>query len=133
MVNECFASGSGRKKLVGVSFLKLVSLKEYFCKSSISTYLVFLVVSHLITASSFFASILTIHGNRVGLHTWAVVPAGQLQDVGIELFHTLHKLTNADTLGFLQHVPDVVPLLLCHVVGEHGEKVEHDTVFERLA
>ncbi len=31
-----------------------------------------------------------VHGNRVGLHAWAVVPAGQLQDVGIELFHMLH-------------------------------------------
>ncbi len=74
-----------------------------------------------------------VHGNRVHFHTWAVVPAGQLQDVGIELFHTLQKLTNADMLGFLQHVCDIVPLLLCRVVGEHGEKVEDDTVFERLA
>ncbi len=65
-----------------------------------------------------------VHGNRVRFHAWAVVTAGQLQDVGIELFHTLHKLTNADALGFLQHVCDVVPLLLCRVVGEHGEKVE---------
>ncbi len=56
-----------------------------------------------------------------------------MQDVGIELFHMLHKLTNADALGFLQHVRDLVPLLLCLIVGEHGEKVEHDTVFERLA
>jgi hypothetical protein len=74
-----------------------------------------------------------VHRNRVGLHAWAIVPAEQLQDVGIELFHTLHKLMNADALGFLQHVRDVVPLLLCCVVGEHGEKVEHGTVFERLA
>ena len=55
-----------------------------------------------------------------------------MQDVGIELFYTLHKLTNADALGFLQHVRDVVPLLLSRVVGEHGEKVEHDAVLERL-
>jgi hypothetical protein len=73
-----------------------------------------------------------VHGNRVCLHAWAVVPAGQLQDVGIELFRTLHKLMNAEALGFLQHVCDVVPLLLSPVVGEHGEKVERDTVFERL-
>jgi hypothetical protein len=45
-----------------------------------------------------------VHGNGVGLHAWAVVLAGQLRDVGIELFHTLHKLTNANALGFLQHV-----------------------------
>ena len=32
-----------------------------------------------------------------------------------------------------QHVRDVVPLLLSRVVGEHGEKVEHDTAFERHA
>jgi hypothetical protein len=51
-------------------------------------------------------------------------------DVGIELFHTLHKLTNADALGFLQNVRDVVPLLLSRVVGEHGEKVEGHTVFK---
>ncbi len=71
------------------------------------------------------------HGNRVCLHAWAVVlPAGQLRDVGIELFHTLHKLTNAVALGFLQHVCDIVPLLLCPVVGEQGEKVEHHTVFK---
>jgi hypothetical protein len=74
-----------------------------------------------------------VHGNCVLFHAWAVVPAGQLRDVGIELFHMLHKLTNADVLGFLQHVRDVVPLLLCRVVGEHGEKVEPDTVLERLA
>jgi hypothetical protein len=74
-----------------------------------------------------------VHGNRVRFHAWAVVPAGQLRGVGIELFHTLHKLTNADALGFLQHICDVVPLLLCHVVGEHSEKVEHDIVFKRLA
>ncbi len=41
----------------------------------------------------------------------------------IELFHTLHKLTNADVQGFLQHVRDVVPLLLFRVVGEHGDEV----------
>jgi hypothetical protein len=69
-----------------------------------------------------------VHENHVCLHAWAVVPAGQLQDVGIKLFHVLHKLKKADALGFLQHVRDVVPLLLCHVVGEHGEKVEHHTV-----
>ncbi len=45
----------------------------------------------------------------------------------------LHKLTNADAMGFLQHVPDVVPLLLSHAIGEHGEKVEHHAVLLRLA
>jgi hypothetical protein len=65
------------------------------------------------------------------LHAWAVVPAGQLCNVGVELLYTLHKLTNADALGFLQHVHDIVPLLLSRAIGEHGEKVEHHTVFER--
>ena len=40
-----------------------------------------------------------VHGNHGCLHAWDVVPAGQLQNVGVELLHTLHKLTNADTLG----------------------------------
>ena len=56
-----------------------------------------------------------------------------MRDVGVELLHTLHNLTNADALGFLQHVRDVVPLLLSRVVREHGEKVECHTVFELLA
>jgi hypothetical protein len=55
-----------------------------------------------------------------------------LQDVGNELLYTLHKLTNADTLGFLQHVRDAVPLMLIRAIGEHCEKVEHNTVFKRL-
>jgi hypothetical protein len=75
-----------------------------------------------------------VHGNRVLLHTWAVVPAGQLCNLGVELLYMLHKLTNADALGFLQHVCDIVPLLLrlSRAIGEHGEKVEHHTVLERL-
>ena len=72
------------------------------------------------------------HGNRDLLHAWAVILAGQLCNVGIELLYMLHKLTNADVLGFLQHVRDIVPLLLSHAIGEHGEKVEHHAVFERL-
>ncbi len=42
----------------------------------------------------------------------------------------LHKLMNADALWFLQHVRDVVPLVLSRIIGELGEKVEHHTVFE---
>jgi hypothetical protein len=42
-----------------------------------------------------------INGNRGCLHARALVPAGQLQDVTVELLHTLHKLMNADALGFL--------------------------------
>jgi hypothetical protein len=40
------------------------------------------------------------------LHAWAVVPAGQLQDVQVELLHTLRKLMNAGALGLPQHVRD---------------------------
>ncbi len=42
----------------------------------------------------------------------------------------LHKLTNADMLGLLEHIHDVAPFLLSRVIGEHGEKVEHHTVIE---
>ena len=72
------------------------------------------------------------HRNCGHLHIWAVVSAGQLQDLGVKLLHTLHKLTNADVLGFLQHVCDILPLLLSHAIGEHGEEEEHHTVFKRL-
>ncbi len=64
------------------------------------------------------------------LDTWAVVPAWQLCNVGIELLHMLHKLMHADTLGFLEHVHQVVHFLLSRVVGEHGEKVEHHAVIK---
>ena len=73
-----------------------------------------------------------VHGNRVLLHAWAEVPAGQLQDVGVELLHVLHKLTNADAMRFFQRIYDLVPLLLSHAIGKHSEKVEHHTVVERL-
>ncbi len=69
-----------------------------------------------------------IHRNCGWLHAWVVVPAGQLQYVGVELLHMLHKLRNADVLGFLEHVCDAVLLLLSRTVGEHGEEVEHRTV-----
>jgi hypothetical protein len=55
----------------------------------------------------------------------------ELQDVGVELLHMLHKLTNADPLGFLEHVRDIVPLLLSHAIGEHSEEVKHNTEVER--
>jgi hypothetical protein len=64
-----------------------------------------------------------ICGSSLGVHTWAVVVAWQLHDVGVELFHMLHKLTHADLLGLLEYVCQGVPLLLSCVVGKHGEKV----------
>ncbi len=72
-----------------------------------------------------------VHGNCTGLGAWAVEPAGQLRNVGVELFYRLNKL-NTDALGFLEHVRDVIPLLLSCYVGKHSAKVEHDTVIERL-
>jgi hypothetical protein len=59
--------------------------------------------------------------------------AGQLCYVGVELFYTLLKLMHADALGFLEHVCDVVLLLLSRVVGKHGVKVEHHAVIKWLA
>ncbi len=66
----------------------------------------------------------------LGLASWAVVPVGQLRNVGVELFYMLHKLTHTDALGFLEHVHDVVPFLLSCVVGKHDEKVEHHAVIK---
>ncbi len=60
----------------------------------------------------------------------AVEPAGQLHNVGVELFYMLHKLGFTDALGFLEHLCDVVPLLLSHIVGNFGEKVEHHAVIK---
>jgi hypothetical protein len=53
-----------------------------------------------------------------------------MHNVGVELFYTLHKLMHADTLGFLEHVHDVVLLLLSCIIGKHSEKVEHHAVIE---
>ncbi len=61
---------------------------------------------------------------------WAVVSAGQLRNVGIELLYTLYKLTYANPLGLLEHVEKVVLLLLSSVVWKHSEKVKHDAVVE---
>jgi hypothetical protein len=61
---------------------------------------------------------------------WAVVPAGQLRDLGIELLYALYKLAYANPLGLLEHVGKVVLLLLSCVVQKHSEKVKHDAVVE---
>ncbi len=59
---------------------------------------------------------LYIHVNCTGLGAWAVEPARHLCDVGHELFYMLHKLRYTDALWLLEHVPDIVPLLLSRVV-----------------
>ncbi len=57
--------------------------------------------------------------------TWSVVPAGQLQDAGIELLYALYKLMYAYPLGLLEHVGKVVLFLVSCIVWKHSEKVEH--------
>ncbi len=61
---------------------------------------------------------------------WAVIPAGQLRNVGIELLYVLYKLAYANPLGLLDHIGKVVLFLLSCVVGKHNEKVEHNAVVE---
>jgi hypothetical protein len=61
---------------------------------------------------------------------WAVVPAGQLRNVGIELLYALYELSYANPLGLLEHIGKVVLLSLSCVARKHSEKVEHDTVIE---
>jgi hypothetical protein len=61
---------------------------------------------------------------------WAVLPAGQLRNVGIELLYMLYELAYVNPLGLLEHVGKVVLLLLSCFVGKHSEKVEHDAAVE---
>ncbi len=59
---------------------------------------------------------------------WAVIPAGQLHDVGIELLYLLYKLTYANLLGLLENVGKVTLFLLSCVVWKHSEKVKQNAV-----
>ncbi len=67
---------------------------------------------------------------RTGIVAQAVVPAGQLRNVGVELLYALYELTYPNPLEFLEHVRKVVLFLLSCVVGKHGEMVEHDAVIK---
>ncbi len=58
----------------------------------------------------------------------AVVPSGQLRDVGLKLLYALYKLTYANPMGILEHVGKVVFFLLRCVVGKHSGKVEDNAV-----
>ncbi len=69
-----------------------------------------------------------IHQCHTGIVAWAVVPAGQLRNVGVELLYMLYKLTYANPLGLLEHVGKEVFFLLSRVVWKLGEMVEHDAV-----
>ncbi len=48
----------------------------------------------------------------------------------VELLHMLHKLMHTVALGLLEQVCQLVPFLLSHIAGEHGEKVEHQAVIK---
>jgi hypothetical protein len=61
---------------------------------------------------------------------WAVVPAGQLRDIGVELLYALYKSTYANPLGLLEHVGKVVFFLLSCVVWKHSEKVGYNAFVE---
>jgi hypothetical protein len=56
----------------------------------------------------------------------AVVPAGQLSDVGV--VYVLYKLTYAKPLGLLEHIGKVVFFLLSCIVWKHSEKVKQDAL-----
>ncbi len=45
-----------------------------------------------------------IRWHYAGIVAQAVVPAGQLQDVGVELLYALYELAYANPLGLLEHV-----------------------------
>ncbi len=67
---------------------------------------------------------------HTGIVAQAVIPAGHLGNVGVELLYGLYKLTYANLLGLHEHVGKVVFFLLSCVVWKHSEKVEHDAVVE---
>ncbi len=49
--------------------------------------------------------------HHASIVAWAVVPAGQLQDVGAKLLYALYKLGYANPLGLLEHIGKVVIFL----------------------
>ncbi len=71
-----------------------------------------------------------IHRCCARIVAWAVVPAGQLHNLGVELLYALYELTYTNPLGLLEHIGKVVFFLLGRIVWKHSEKVEHDTVIE---
>jgi hypothetical protein len=52
---------------------------------------------------------------------WAVVTAGQLRNVGVELLYMLYKLLYTKPLGLLEHVGKVILFLLSCIVWKHSE------------
>jgi hypothetical protein len=59
---------------------------------------------------------------------WAVVPAGLLRNVGVELLYALYKLAYANSQRLLENIGKVILFLLCCIVRKHCEKVEHNAV-----
>jgi hypothetical protein len=53
---------------------------------------------------------------HAGILAPAVVPAGQLHNIGIELLYALYKLTYVNPLGLLEHIGKVILFLLSCVV-----------------
>jgi hypothetical protein len=54
------------------------------------------------------------------LVAWAVVTAGQLCNVGVELLYALYKLMYPNPLGLLEHAGKVLLFLLSCVVWKHS-------------
>jgi hypothetical protein len=67
------------------------------------------------------------HANIVA---WAVVPARQLHNLGIELLYMLYQLTYANPLELLEHIGKIILFLLSCVVWKHSEKVKHNAVIK---
>ncbi len=67
---------------------------------------------------------------HVSIVAWAVVTAGQLRNVGVELLYALYNLTYANPLGLFEHFGKVVFFLLSCIVWKHSEKVEHNAFFK---
>ncbi len=65
---------------------------------------------------------------HAGIEPWAVVPAGQVHNVGIVLLYVLYELTYANPLGLLEYVGKVIHFLLSCIVRKHSEKVKHNAV-----
>jgi hypothetical protein len=60
----------------------------------------------------------------------AVIPAGQLRNVGVELLYALYKLVYANPLGLLEHIGKVILFLLSCVVRKHSAKMENSAFVE---
>ncbi len=67
---------------------------------------------------------------HAGIVARAIVPSGQLCNVGVELLYALYELMYANPLGLLEHVGKVILFLLSCAVWKHSEKVKHNAVID---